>query len=432
MITAMAAAMLLSAVLLPAMRCAAADFRLTPCTAAVRTGGDSPVQTVNAIQCEYKNNDYISVADMAAVLKDTEKAFTFGQYNGYWYIITGQPCSWEISSPLYFDYTGSESEQCIYVDGTLKIYSGIALGSGLYLPLTALEMILDISADYSDGVYTLNTDVPFSADPEKLENEGYFDRFNGVLLGNADTGEIYYSFKQDNAVPIASTSKLLTTWIVCSAISSGTISLDDRITISKDIEEASKANYAVLGFREGAQISVSDLLKAMLIESSNEAAKVLAETLSGSEDGFAGMMTAAARSMFMFDTRCYNSNGSPSFLADGITVERENISTAGDIFILASRLVTDYPWITEITSQKTEYLETIGAQVNNTNCLLYNTEGTTGLKTGTTWNAGYCLTVSREVEIDGETNTVIAIVLGADNESDRSEAAELLLRSGLY
>ena len=235
------------------------------------------------------------------------------------------------------------------------------------------------------------------------------------ILMCMNTGDI---IMEDNAyehVSPASVTKIASMLIILEAIDSGKISLDDMVSAS---ENAMSKGGSQIWLEVGEQMSVNDLLKAVIIASANDACTALGEYIAGSDSAFVDMMNNRVKELGLNDTHFENCTG----LDDEIT---NHYSCAYDLAIIASEvmkhdIVTQYStvWLDSLRNGETE--------LNNTNKLVNTYNGITGLKTGTTSKAGFCLcaTASR----DGL--NLISVVLGAETSEDRFNKSTQLLDYG--
>lgn len=235
------------------------------------------------------------------------------------------------------------------------------------------------------------------------------------ILMCMDTGEI---IKENNAyehLSPASVTKIMSILLIMEAIDNGKISLNDMVTAS---ENAVSKGGSQIWLEVGEQMSVNDLLKAVIIASANDACTLLGEYIAGSDSGFVDMMNKRAKELGLENTHFENCTG----LDDSVT---NHYSCAYDLAVIACEvmkhdLVKDYStiWLDYLRNGKTE--------LNNTNKLINKYNGITGLKTGTTSNAGFCLcaTATR----DGL--SLVSVVLGADTSEDRFNLSVNLLDYG--
>ncbi len=140
------------------------------------------------------------------------------------------------------------------------------------------------------------------------------------------------------------------------------------------------------------------------------------------------LMNRRAAELGLRTARFYNSNGLPVFGETGLPSKLQNRMSASDMFRLCSYILEHYPDITDITSLQYSNMPTLNYTTANSNPLVFNMPGTTGLKTGSTTKAGYCLVASCKATVDGEEHTLVAVVFGAETPGERGQAAEILLR----
>ena len=232
-----------------------------------------------------------------------------------------------------------------------------------------------------------------------------------AVLMEKTTGEIIYEKNAHERLAPASVTKVMTLLLVVEEIESGALSEDDVVTTST---RASSMGGSQIWLREGEQMTVREMLKALTVVSANDCAVALAEHIAGSEDAFVGRMNERARELGMTDT----------VFADctGLLESPEHLTSAYDIALMSRELilhdmVKDYTtiWMEELRGGKT--------QLNNTNKLIHGFPGATGLKTGFTRRAMYCLSATAErggVEY-------IAVVMHDETSNDRFDSARALL-----
>ena len=234
-----------------------------------------------------------------------------------------------------------------------------------------------------------------------------------AILMDADSGKILFEKNAHDQRPCASITKVMTLTLVMEALDSGKIRLDDVVTASA---HAASMGGSDIWLEEGEQMSVDDMIKATAVASANDAAVALAEFICGTEDDFVSKMNEKARQLGMNDTTFMNCNGLD---------EEGHITSAYDVAVMSRELIKhekifDYTgiWLDELRNGET--------QIVNTNKLLKTYDGITGLKTGTTGDAGSCITAT--AERDGL--SLIAVVLGADSGTARFKDAATLLDYG--
>ena len=323
-----------------------AGDQLNPVDMKIIVDAKDPV-TVKAYNASYTYNTYVSMRDMAKALSGTAKGFamTFDEESGTMVIETG-----EAYTPVGGEnepgdgQVGNVSFQMakMTIDGKSVKYYGYKAGADndFYIKIVDFSLALDIDADYSaKNTLKINTAKGFVVDIDQLDQDGYFSFLHGTVLGNGDTGKILYSSKKDSKAAIASTTKLMTYLLVMEAIDAGKISMDDIVVLSKAVEEESYSEDYVIHMHEGQKATMTDLLEAMLVPSSNEAALALAEHVAGSEAAFVKMMNARAKKMGLTTAVFYNPHGLPNYTASAVTSKRQNSMSAMDLFTLASYVV---------------------------------------------------------------------------------------------
>src|SRR5262245_18725102 len=233
-----------------------------------------------------------------------------------------------------------------------------------------------------------------------------------ALLFDAATGRVLYAEDQDNQWFPASLTKIMTAYLVFEAISSGKLNLHDKISVS---ELAHSQPPSRLGLPVGAGITVELALKALFVKAANDAAVMLAEAVSGSQEAFAERMNAAAKRLGMTRTNFVNANGLPA---------PEQVTTARDLARLTIGVVREFPGYAHMWSMGEMR---IGRRVlRNHNALLRTYEGADGMKTGFICDIGFNVVAS--ASRDGQ--KLVAVVLGEVSGGDRSTRAANLLEHG--
>lgn len=234
-----------------------------------------------------------------------------------------------------------------------------------------------------------------------------------AVLMESETGKILYEKNSHEKRPCASVTKVMTLLLVFEAIDRGQLSLDDQITASA---HAASMGGSDIWLEEGETMSADDMIKATVVASANDAAVALAEHISGSEEAFISAMNERAKQLGMKDTVFKNCNGLD---------EEGHLTSAYDVALMSKELIKhekifDYTgiWIDNLRNGKT--------QIVNTNKLLKTYNGITGLKTGTTDDAGCCMSATAK---RGEVS-LISVVLGCKTGKDRFKDAAALLDFG--
>lgn len=231
-----------------------------------------------------------------------------------------------------------------------------------------------------------------------------------AVLMETSSGKILFEKNPHEQRPCASITKVMTMLLVCEAIDNGNLSLDDTITASA---HAASMGGSDIWLEEGETMSANDMIKATVVASANDAAVALAEHLCGSEEVFVQKMNEKANQLGMKDTVFKNCNGLDE---DG------HITSAYDVAVM-SRELMKHEMIFDYTSIWLDNLRDGKTQIVNTNKLLKTYKGITGLKTGTTNDAGCCMAASAT---RGDMS-LVAVVLGCNSGKERfSDAAALL------
>ncbi|HHZ06190.1 MAG TPA: D-alanyl-D-alanine carboxypeptidase [Clostridiales bacterium] len=230
------------------------------------------------------------------------------------------------------------------------------------------------------------------------------------VLIEADSGKLLFDKNCHEVRACASITKVMTLLLVFEAIDSGKLHMDDMITASA---HAASMGGSDIWLEEGEAMTVDNMIKATVVASANDAAVALAETVSGSEDAFVAEMNAKAKELGMNETTFKNCNGLDE---DG------HLTSAYDVALMSRELIK-HKQIFNYTSIWMDNLRDGKTQIVNTNKLLKSYSGITGLKTGTTGQAGSC--ISATANRDGL--SLIAVVLGCTTGKDRfSDAAKVL------
>ncbi len=235
-----------------------------------------------------------------------------------------------------------------------------------------------------------------------------------VLLMEKETGEVLYEHHSHDRMEPASVTKVMTLLLVMEAIDGGLLSKEDTVQVSA---RAASMGGSQVYLKEGETMSVHDLLKAVAVASGNDASVALAEHLAGSESAFVERMNQRAHELGMADTTFLNCTGLP---APG------HLTSAHDIAVMSRELILNHPSIREYTTIWMDSLRDGAFQLANTNKLVRFYDGCTGLKTGFTDAAGYCM--SATAERDGM--ELIAVVMKSATRDLRNETAKSMLDFG--
>ncbi|MBE6709112.1 MAG: D-alanyl-D-alanine carboxypeptidase [Ruminococcaceae bacterium] len=236
-----------------------------------------------------------------------------------------------------------------------------------------------------------------------------------AVLMDAETGTILYNKNGDEALPPASVTKVMTLLLVMEAIDNGSFKLTDPVTVS---DYAASMGGSQVFLEPGEEMCVEEMLKCVIIASANDAAVALAEKTAGSVDEFVRRMNERAAELGMKNTHFEN----PTGLDDNVT---NHTISARDIAIMSRELIRHetilkYSCIWMDTIRNGEF------GLTNTNRLIRFYNGATGLKTGSTSKAGFC--ISATAKRDGM--HLIAVIMGSPTRDERNSAAKSLLDYG--
>ena len=255
--------------------------------------------------------------------------------------------------------------------------------------------------------------VPVYAEPPAIDAKSY-------ILMEASTGTILSENNSEDPLPPASVTKIMTLLLIYDCVNEGKIKWDDMVTVS---EHAASMGGSQIFLEPNEQQSVEALTKSIAIASANDAAVAMAEFIAGSEESFVGMMNEKAKELGMKNTTFVN--------ACGLDAEGHKMS-AKDIALMSRELITKYPdikkytttWQDTITHTTSKGTTEFG--LTNTNKLIKWYKDATGLKTGSTSEALYCL--SGTAERDGM--ELIAVVMAAPDPKVRFQTTMKLLDYG--
>nr|CRH04661.1 putative Penicillin-binding protein (Beta-lactamase) [Candidatus Magnetococcus massalia] len=244
------------------------------------------------------------------------------------------------------------------------------------------------------------------------EGQPFRVRAKAAIMGDMDSGAILFEQNSDAVLPPASLTKVMTLYLLYDALKKGEVTLETPMLVSK---KAWKMGGSKTFVKVGDHVRVEDLIRGIAVQSGNDACVVVAEHLGGSEQGFADMMNVKAQQLGMDSSHFVNASGLP---AEG------HYTTAADLFKLTRAITLDFPEYAHYVKQK-EYTFNGIRQVNR-NRLLWKDRYVTGLKTGHTRAAGYCLISTRE-----KTGQRLAsVVMGSRSTAVREEESLRMLRYG--
>ena len=236
---------------------------------------------------------------------------------------------------------------------------------------------------------------------------------NAYILRDMNSGAIIASENKDKKLEPASLTKMMTAYLTFNALKQAQIKLDQKVPVST---KAWKAEGSRMFIEPNMPVTVDELLHGLIIQSGNDAAIALAETVAGSEEQFATMMNEQAQNLGMSATHYMNATGLP---------DEQHYTTANDLILMAEALIRDFPEQYQRLYSQKEYTYNKIKQ-NNRNRLLWLDPNVDGVKTGHTKAAGYCLVSSAK---RGNTR-LIAVILGAKNEAMRASESQRLLNYG--
>ena len=238
-----------------------------------------------------------------------------------------------------------------------------------------------------------------------------------AILMDVGSGQVLYEKNAHDKLPPASVTKVMTMLLVCEALDSGKITLNDNVQIS---ENAASMGGSQIFLEPGEVQKVDTLLKGIAVASANDGCVAMAEYVAGSVESFVDMMNAKAKELNMKDTNFVNTNGLPV---------DNHYTSAHDIAIMSRELlkhdvITKYltTWMDQIVVGKKQ----VSVGLANTNKLIKHYQGATGVKTGFTQQAKYCLSASAR---RGDTH-LVAVTLGAETSPERFKDATSLLNFG--
>ncbi len=248
---------------------------------------------------------------------------------------------------------------------------------------------------------------------QALEVEGK----SSVLMDIA-TGTVLHEQNAHEKLHPASVTKVMTMLLIMEAIDDGRIGWNDMVTAS---ETAAAKGGSQIYLKVGETMSVSDMLKSIAVSSANDCACAMAEHIAGSEAAFVEQMNARAAELGMTDTHFVNCTG-----LDDAPEAKDHKTSAWDIAVMSRELLKNHPDITKFTTIWMDTVRDGAFGLANTNKLVRFYDGATGLKTGFTRQAGFCLSASAQREDLG----LIAVVMGAETSPKRFAACKSMLDYG--
>ncbi|MGM9588649.1 MAG: D-alanyl-D-alanine carboxypeptidase family protein [Faecousia sp.] len=239
-----------------------------------------------------------------------------------------------------------------------------------------------------------------------------------ALLMDVPTGTILYESNAHEPLAPASVTKVMTMLLIMEALDSGKISWEDTVTTS---EAAAAKGGSQVYLKVGETMTVTDMLKSIAVSSANDCACAMAEHIAGSEAAFVEQMNQRAKELGMEDTHFVNCTG-----LDDSEEAKAHRTSAYDIAVMSRELLGNHPDIKKFTTIWMDSVRNGAFGLSNTNKMVRFYDGATGLKTGFTSGAGYCLSAS--AQRDGL--ELIAVVMGAENSKARFNACKTMLDHG--
>ena len=239
-----------------------------------------------------------------------------------------------------------------------------------------------------------------------------------ALLMDMATGTVLFEQNSHEKLAPASVTKVMTMLLIMEAIDSGKIGWEDTVTVS---ESAAAKGGSQIYLKVGETMSVTDMLKSVAVSSANDCACALAEHIAGSESAFVEKMNQRAKELGMNDTHFVNCTG-----LDDDDIAKEHLTSAYDIALMSRELMVKHPSIQKFTTIWMDTVRNGAFGLSNTNKLVRFYPGATGLKTGFTANAGYCLSATAQRDGLG----LIAVVMGAKTSQERFAGCKAMLDYG--
>ena len=259
--------------------------------------------------------------------------------------------------------------------------------------------------------------IPMNLSFANEENTQLNVSSKSAILMDIGSGQILYEKNDHDKLPPASVTKVMTMLLICEALDSGKITLNDSVQIS---ENAASMGGSQIFLEPGEVQKVDTLLKGIAVASANDGCVAMAEYIAGSVESFVDMMNAKAKELNMKDTNFVNTNGLPV---------DNHYTSAHDIALMSRELLKHdvihkylTTWMDQVVVGKKQ--ATVG--LANTNKLIKHYQGATGVKTGFTQQAKYCLSASAK---RGDTH-LVAVTLGAETSPERFKDATSLLNFG--
>ncbi len=260
---------------------------------------------------------------------------------------------------------------------------------------------------------TVDLTVPTISQSNQDDNKLSLESGSAILIEQS-TGQVLYSYNAHEQLRPASVTKVMSLLLIMEQIDSGKLSLDDQISCS---EHAASMGGSQIWLDQTETLSVSDMLKAICVVSANDCVVAMAEHIAGSEEAYVEMMNKKAKELGMNDTCFKNCHGIDE---DG------HVTSSYDISLMSRELLQKHPKIKDYTTIWMDSLRDGKSELVNTNKLIRNYKGATGLKTGSTSLALFNLSASAT----RDNLSLIAVIMKAPTSAKRFSEAEKLLNYG--
>ena len=293
----------------------------------------------------------------------------------------------------------------------------------LILSFTTYSLAFDEDSIYvwSNNSSSVSTSISPSSYEQQTDNLNSETNGNflgitsgGAILMDQKTGKVLYEYNSHEKLRPASVTKVMTILLIMEAIDTGTISLDDNVPCS---EKASNMGGSQIWLDTTETLTVNEMLKAICVVSANDCCVAMSEYIAGSEELFVELMNKRAKELGMNDTTFKNCHGIDE---DG------HLTSSYDIALMSRELITKHPKITDYTTIWMDSLREGTSELVNTNKLIRNYEGATGLKTGSTSTALFNLSATAT----RDNLSLIAVIMRGETSAIRFEEAQKLLDYG--
>ena len=234
----------------------------------------------------------------------------------------------------------------------------------------------------------------------------------GYILMDVASGRVLVESNADEPLPPASLTKIMTGYVVAAELETGRISLEDAVPISVN---AWRTQGSKMFIQEGTMVTLSDLVRGVVVQSGNDASVAIAEFLAGDEEAFADVMNQHAITIGMTSTNFLNSTGLP---------KEGHFTSARDMAVLARELIHRFP--KHYATYAAREFTFGGIRQPNRNRLLWRDRTVDGIKTGYTLAAGYCLVASAK----RDDMRLVSVVMGATSDEVRMRETQKLLQYG--